>query len=298
MATSNRAAVFTKAHKVLKRVYKPAPHAERSVLEHILFACCLENAHLEQADKAFSALKSGFFDWNEVRVSTVKELAEVMSMLPDAMTAANNLRKVLFAIFESQYSYDLEPLKKLNLGVAQQKIQKYNGATPFVVGYVTQATLGGHCIPLDRGALQCLDVIVGLASKEKSEANVSGLERAIPKNKGIEFGSLLHEMGADMIASPMSTNLHKLLLEIAPDGKERLPKRQPPKKEEPPKPAPRAAVVEKGKPAAAAPKKPTAPEPAKSTSKAPAPAKPAPKKEPAKEPSKKPSTVLQKRKPK
>ncbi len=151
---------------------------------------------------------------------------------------------MLFAVFESQYSYDLEPLKKLNLGVAQQKIQKYAGSTPFVVGYATQVTLGGHCIPIDRGSMGVLNIIVDVTDKERKEVTVSGLERAIPKNKGIEFGSLLHALGADMMANPYSTNLHKILLEINPDAKDRLPKRHAKKEtpEEPAKPAPAAAT--------------------------------------------------------
>src|SRR5437016_2986196 len=106
MATNNRAALFGKAHKILKKYYKPVTPPERTVLEHLLYACLLENAHAEQADKAFNTLKTNLFDWNEVRVSTVRELAEMLPMLSDAMTAAGNLRKILFAVFESQYSYD------------------------------------------------------------------------------------------------------------------------------------------------------------------------------------------------
>jgi hypothetical protein len=55
---------------------------------------------------------------------------------------------------------------------------------------------------------------------------VPGLERAIPKNSGIEFGSLLHQLGADFAASPYSPAYHAILLEIEPKAKERLPSRR------------------------------------------------------------------------
>ncbi len=320
MSNANRAAVFGKAHKVLKKIYEPVEPAPRSVLEHLLFSLCLENAPYEAAEKAFEQLRTGFFDWNEVRVSTVTELAEVMQPHPDASRAANHVKKTLYSIFESTYSFDLEGIKKLNLGVAQQKLQKTQGVTAFALHYVTQTTLGGHAIPLDRGALEVLDVLVGLAPKEKSSHTVTGLERAIPKNKGIEFGSLLHHLGAELIANPLSTNLHKVLLEIAPDCKERLPKRQskpapaPAKpaasKSAPPSPAaagkssagskpapvPAAKPGDKGKPAAS--KKPA--EPVKGAKKEAEPVKSVSKKEPPKKdlPAKKPNAVLQKKKPK
>lgn len=225
MATQNRTALINKVHKVLKKHYKPVSIPERPLLEHALYACCLENASYEAADKAYAAASSTFFDWNEVRVSTVKELAEVMHVLPEPAAAAGNLKRVLQSVFEANYSFDLETLKKMPLGQAQQKLQKHPGATPFVVAYVTQAALGGHAIPLDRGLLDVFGILGLATAQEKAAHNVPGLERAIPKNKGIEFGSLAHQLGADLVHSPHSPNLHKTLLEIAPDCKDRLPKR-------------------------------------------------------------------------
>ena len=126
-----------------------------------------------------------------------------------------------------------------------------------------------------------------------------GLERTIPKNKGVEFGSLLHQLGAEVVANPFSTNLHKLLLEIAPDAKERFPKRHAKKAGEAEaaegakKPAPSR---EKAEPPAAAAKAAPAP-----TKKKPEPGKKPAAKKPAasasKAASKKPSSGLAKKKP-
>lgn len=265
MANTNRAALINKTYKVLKKHYKPMPMRNSPVLESLLFACCLENAHYEKAEEAYTVLSTSFFDWNEVRVSSVDELAEVLKMLPDPASAANNLKKVLYSVFESTYSFEIEALKKQNLGQAIQKLEKYEGATPFVVAYATQTTLGGHSIPLDRGALESLH-IVGLATDDEvAKSSVSGLERTIPKNKGVEFGSLLHQLGADLVAAPLSPALHKILLEIAPDAKDRLPKKQPKPAPKPPAPAPVAAKVSKDakEPAKPADAKKGAPAPAK-----------------------------------
>ncbi len=74
MASSNRAALLTKSHKVLKRRFKAvAAPTDRSLLEHLLFACCLENSTHEQAEKVYAQLAEQFFDWNEIRVSTLRE---------------------------------------------------------------------------------------------------------------------------------------------------------------------------------------------------------------------------------
>src|SRR5215216_5976467 len=107
--TTNRTAVISKVYKVLKKHYKPtAPPADRTVLEHLLYACVLENARFEAADEAFARLKELYFDWNEIRVTTVTELAEGMGDLPDASLAAQRVKKSLQSIFESGYSFDIE----------------------------------------------------------------------------------------------------------------------------------------------------------------------------------------------
>jgi endonuclease III len=251
MATPNRSALLTKTHKVLKKHYKPAPPtAERTVLENLLYACCLENTSYEAAEQALAAISATFFDWNEIRVSMVKELAEVMHHLSDPTTAAGNLKRTLQAVFESTYSFDLEAMKKQNLGQAIQKLKKLDGTTPFTIAFVTQASLAGHAIPVDRGTLECMLVVGAVSEAEMAEGTIPGLERAIPKSKGSEFGSLLHQLGAEYIANPLSPNLHKILLEINSDCKDRLPKKQPKVRPPEPEPAP-VAKHAPAKPAAA-----------------------------------------------
>ena len=223
----SRTSQYNKVYTVLKKHYEMvASDPTRSVFEHLLFASCLENAHYDRAEEAFAALVHNFFDWNEIRVSTVRELSEVLSGLPEPPVAANRLKRVLQSIFESTYSFDLEQLRKQNLTPAVDHLKKLDGTTNFSVAYVVQSALGGHSIPVDAGVLSAL-CVVGLVTEEHIKAQVApGLERAIVKSKGLEFGSQLHQFGADFIANPYSPVLHGILLEIDPDAGERLPKRR------------------------------------------------------------------------
>lgn len=254
MATVNRTALLTKAHKVLKKHFKPVgPHPDRPVLEQLLFACCLENAAYEPAEEVYARLRDTFFDWNEVRVSTVPELANVMRGLPDEREAATRLKRVLQGVFEATYSFDLEFLRKMNLGQAIQKLQKMTASSPFAASYVTQASLGGHSIPIDRGSAWVCEILGIITPAELQACTVPGIDRAIPKTKGIEFGSLLHQLGAQLIAAPLAPQIHKLLLEIDSECRERLPKKQGKKKPEPPAPPPKPVPAAKKPPAKAAP---------------------------------------------
>lgn len=236
MSASNRTAVLNRIHKILKKHYKPVvPQDGRSLLDHLVYACCLENARHEAADEAFAKLQPPcYIDWNEVRVTSKNELAdEVTDKLPDPLAAAASIKQALQGVFETHFAFDIEFLRKQNLGKSQEDIAKYVAGNEFIVAYMVQHGFGGHAIPCSQGALDVLYVVGAISEAEHEKRVVPGLERAIPKNKGVEFGSLLHQLGADFHASPQSTRVRAILVEIEPEAKDRMPKRSAPKKEEP-----------------------------------------------------------------
>jgi endonuclease III len=227
MTAVSRTTQFAKVHKVLKKYYKPSlPSKGRTVFEHLLFACCLEDSHHDAAEEAFAALVHTFFDWNEVRVTSISELSEVMACLPDPRAAANRIKRVLHAVFEATFNFDLEECLKKNLGPTIVWLEKLDGTTKFTVAYVVQAALGGHAIPINSGAMAALRVLDLVTDKDVSAGVVPGLERAVAKSKGAEFGSLLHEFGADYSANPYSAAIREILLQISPECESRLPKRR------------------------------------------------------------------------
>ena len=233
MSTSNRANLYKKTFRVLKKHYKPViPVADRSLLEHLLYACCLENSQPETADEAYAKLQESYYDWNEIRVTSVGELAETLSSLSDPIEAATRLKQVLQVVFETYYAFDLEHLKKQNLGKTVKELDKYQGTTNFSVDYITQNGLSGHSIAANRGTIKAL-IVLGLVSEaEAKKRRLPGMERAIAKPKGIEFGSLLHQLGTDFDMTPFSTRVRAILLEITADAKSRFPKRKSRKKPE------------------------------------------------------------------
>ena len=259
MSTPNRAGLLKKTFRVLKKHYKSViPIGDRSTLEHLLYACCLENTQAEATDEAYAKLQESYFDWNEIRVTSVGELAEVLSALTDPADAATRLKQVLQMVFETYYSFDLEHLKKQNLGKAVKELQKYTGTTNFSVDYVSQNSLGGHSIATNAGAVHTMVVLGIVTESEATKRRLPGLERAISKAKGTEFTSLLHQLGTDFRTTPFSSRVRGILLEIDPQAKERFPKRKSRKKETPPekkKPSKPSKPAKKAAPKKAAPKK-------------------------------------------
>jgi endonuclease-3 len=310
MPTPSRSALIGRTLKVLKKHYKPAPPPpkDRSLFEHLLFACLVEDSPNEAAEQVFAALKQDYFGWNEVRVSTIRELTDALKPLVNPAESAARLKQSLHSVFESVYEFDIESLKKQNIGQAAKHLQKFKGTTPFVVAYVTQHALGGHAIPLNRGAMILMHTVGVVSDDEFAKGVVPGLERAVSKNKGHEVASLLHQAGIEVGRNPYGQPARKLMLDVDPKCKDRLPKRPTHKPEPaaPPAPAPPAqktATPPAAKqPAAKAPprkepdkKRPTKP-PTKRPTVAKKPAKQA--KKPTKKGTKKPTThKLTKRKP-
>jgi len=227
MGSVSRTSQFASLSRVLKKHYKPvSPDAQRTVLEHMVFACCLEDASYDAAEEAFAALVHTFFDWNEVRVTTISELCEVLASLPDRPAAANRVKRVLQAVFEAVYSFDLEECRKKNLGPTATWLSGLDGTSRFVVSYVVQSALGGHAIPVDTGTLRVLALLGLITAKDFEAQAVPGLERAVSKSKGIEFGSMLHQLGAEFTKNPYAPGVRGILLQINPDIEDRLPKRR------------------------------------------------------------------------
>jgi len=227
MSANNRAQLINKLYKVAKKHYLPVTAvSSRSVLEHILYGCCLENSRYVAADEAFARMQDGFFDWNAVRVTTTSELAESLKGLANPEAAAVVVKKALHGIFETYYNFDLEFLKKENLKKTVQQFEKFRGVSSFVVNYAVQIALGGHSIPIDAATMRLMYVVGIVSEVEAEKGRVPGLERAIAKSKGIEFASVVHQLAAEFYKAPTNKDVRAIILSIASDAQDRFPKRR------------------------------------------------------------------------
>jgi DNA polymerase III gamma/tau subunit len=223
MSASNRAARITKLQAALKKHYKPQPDgATRPLLEHVLYASLLQDAPSELADEGMAKCEQEFYDWNEVRVTSVTELAQVLSRLPEPAKAAERLKSNLQAIFEEFYTFDLDHLKKENLGRAVTKFEKMPAMTPFVLSYTIQHGLAGHSIPIDYSAMVVMLVTEIASQPEANTGKVPGLERAIPKNKGIDFSGLLHQCAVALNKNPKDKTARAVIDAVDKGSSKRL----------------------------------------------------------------------------
>jgi endonuclease-3 len=194
----NKQRILSQIFSSYKKRYEPTEPEARPVLEQFLYAICREGATRQQGDRAFQTLRERFFDWNEVRVSSSRELEEALGDIPDAEARAMRLISFLQEVFETTYSFDLESLHKKGLKQAAKQLARYQAANDYSVAWVIQKSLGGHAIPLDTPSLKLLRHL-GLVDEEEKdmEALRASLEHLVPKNRGPLFVELLSEMAHD-----------------------------------------------------------------------------------------------------
>jgi endonuclease III len=181
--------VLSTARKVadadLAAVGGPEP---RLVLEEFIYGLCREDATPAEAGRAFRRLREHFFDWNEVRVSSPREIEEAFAGLPNPEARAQRLVAFLQEVFETEFSYDLEKLHKKGLKLAAKQLSSYQAANDYIGAWVVQRSLGGHALPLDAPTRRCARRL-GLidAGQEDSESARTSLEHLVPKAKGPLF---------------------------------------------------------------------------------------------------------------
>jgi endonuclease-3 len=197
-AITNKQQLLNKAYTALKKRFplpEPAePPAERTVLEELIYAACRDGTTQADADRAYASLRRAFIDWNEVRVSTVQEVADALRPLPHPGSRAKRIVSLLQAVFEERYSYDLSDVLKKGLKDTARKLRFYKeGVNDFAVAWVIQRLFGGHAIPLDGPTLRVLQRlgIVEPGEPESLEAIRGSLEHIVPKARDAELTELL-----------------------------------------------------------------------------------------------------------
>jgi endonuclease-3 len=199
MATPSKAQLLTDVQALLKKRYKIDASVEKmTILEAVVYGICHENSTREQANQALAKFKDGFFDWNEVRVSSLEEIQGVLSTMTDAEGRAFRIRRFLRQLFEKTYGFNLDALLKKPQKESVKALEEYDAMTSdYVLATVTRLALQGHAIPVDAATLRALTRLAIADDSTDIPTLRATLERAVPKNRGVEFSDLLEELAHD-----------------------------------------------------------------------------------------------------
>jgi endonuclease III len=158
----------------------------------VVYAIVGENMNGPATESAIKRFADYFIDLNDLRVSQVEEISEVLGEdTPATKDIASNLIKALKAVFDQYNSVSLESLKKIGKRPARQVLEKMDGISRFVVNYCMLAALQSHAIPLTKRMIEYLRNNQ-LADPDADEQQIEGfLAKQISAENAYEFYVLL-----------------------------------------------------------------------------------------------------------
>jgi endonuclease III len=161
-------------------------------VDAIVYAIVSSKFNEKAAESAIKRFNDYFIDLNDLRVSRVEEIVEMLGQDTTVSRGiASKITSVLRSIFNEYHKVSLEALKKMGKRPARQILEKIEGLNRFIVDYCMLTSLQGHAIPLTEGMIEYLRSNQ-LVHPDADEQQIEGfLAKQISAKEGYEFYALL-----------------------------------------------------------------------------------------------------------
>lgn len=201
-----------KLYRGLKRTH---PKVEKTTyedpIEALIYGVVSEQLSESSAQRAMKGFRDTFVDWNDLRVSRVEEIVEVLR--EDTATSratAATLTAMLRSVFDEYHVLSLEALKKLGKRPAKKVIEDMQGVDHFAVSYCMLTALQGHAIPLTSKMAAYLKQNEIVAAEADTHEIEGFLTRQVSAKNAYEFYRLLRrESESPKVAKNKKTTTRK-----------------------------------------------------------------------------------------
>ena len=205
----------TRLQKLYRGLKRAHPKAEKTIhddpIEALIYGIVNEHTSDSATQRAMKGFRGTFVDWNDLRVSRVEEIVEILQEDSAKNRAtAFALVTALRAVFDEDHTLSLQPLKNRGKRPAQQAIEALEGVGHFVVSYCMLTALHGHAIPLTETMVAYLkknDIV----DPDADARDIEGfLTRQVAAKNAYEFYSLLrHESESPKIVRKKTKTTRK-----------------------------------------------------------------------------------------
>jgi endonuclease III len=203
-----------KVHRLYRSLKRKYPAVHKAVYDEPVdaLAYAIISAELSEADAqdAIKKFTDYFVDWNDLRISRVEEIVEVLGpRVSAARNVASALNAALRTVFSKYNMVSLKALSKLSKRPAKAVLEKMEGVNRFVVDYCMLTSLQGHAIPLTKKMIEYLKSNE-LVHAEANEEEIEGfLARQISAENAYEFYYLLRRESEARRASGKKKTVRK-----------------------------------------------------------------------------------------
>lgn len=122
------------------------------ILDLIIFHKLHLGLPTEDAMKSYQRLQERFVDWNETRVSSVREIQEAIDFCPGSLELAVFIKNLLEFVHREHQSVSLEFLAEQNLGDIRQYLKQFKGIDNATVELILLLRKEYPVFPLNEGA--------------------------------------------------------------------------------------------------------------------------------------------------
>jgi len=156
------------------------PPSEHSALEAAIFLIVATRHGHDAAERTFRALKSDFVDWNEVRVSSVREIALSVKVRDVAARSAraDEIRGFLTSLFERQSRVDLGFVAEAGFEDAATELAGYEGLAPGIAAQIALHAVAEEGVQTSATLLRVarrLGLVEKRATPTKARSRLDGL---------------------------------------------------------------------------------------------------------------------------
>jgi hypothetical protein len=181
-----------KSGKNTPKIPPPGEAVHARILDAVIYGIVSEKFSLKETESALKQFSEYFVDWNDLRVSRIEEIAEMLGAdTPENRQNAMILTKVLQRVFNENHQMSMESLRKLGKRQARQKLEKIEELSKFVVDYCMLTALDSHAIPITEKMIEYLKRNE-LVDEHADGPTIEGfLSKQISAKNGYEFYMLL-----------------------------------------------------------------------------------------------------------
>ena len=177
----NSAQYAKRIKKLFAGARTPDPAATTDAVHLMVAAVLAENVTSRQASAAMAAVEDEFVDFNDLRVSPIKDISDCLGKdCTGARDKAEAINRALNAVFEHTNLLSLDFLADKPKRELRKILREKLGLSLYAESVVTLLAFDGHAIPVDRLLLDALQD-GGYIAPESDLNDLQGfLERIVP----------------------------------------------------------------------------------------------------------------------